>query len=141
MCVLRAAGADFEPDVFLADSALPPTKVYRIGEPRLPRSKPDGPKHDTSGITFSVSDAPWSDLSAQIADAETFLEAHRTEIERLASAYGVSDLVLDFPVELRVDGASVFAQFDRFPASLVRLAGQLGLALELSIYPSTNGTG
>lgn len=141
MCVLRAAGADFEPAAFLEGSSLEPTKVYKKGQPRLPRSAPDGPKHDTSGITVAVSDAAWSDLPAQVADAERFLETHQTEIERLARAPGIAELALDFPIELRIDGASVVAQFDRFPASLVGLAGQLGLALELSIYPSSDGAG
>jgi hypothetical protein len=135
MCVLRASGAEFEPDAFLEGSSLEPTKVHKKGEPRLLRSKPDGPNHERSGITVAVSDASWSDLSAQVADAERFLEDYAAEIERLAHAPGVACLVLDFPIESRIDGSSVVAQSDRFPASLVRLAGQLGLALELSIYP------
>jgi hypothetical protein len=31
--------------------------------------------------------------------------------------------LLDSPIELRIDGETVVAQFDRFPASLVRPAG------------------
>lgn len=141
MCVLRAAGAEFEPDAFLEGSSLEPTKVYRKGEPRLPRSKPGGPSHDTSGLIVAVSDAAWSDLPGQVADAERFLKAHKAEIQRLAHAPSVTDLVLDFPIELRIDGSSIVAQFDRFPAPLVGLAGQLGLALELSFYPSSDGAG
>ena len=47
---------------------------------------------------------------------------------------GVEGITLDFPIELRI-GKSVWAQSDRFPASLVTIAGELGLNLELSIYP------
>jgi hypothetical protein len=43
-------------------------------------------------------------------------------------------LVLDFSIYLRI-GRKVVAQFDRFPVSLVRAAGKLGIGLELSIYP------
>jgi hypothetical protein len=110
-------------------------KVFRRGEPRLPRSKPDGPSYETSGLNIVVSDAPLSDLPAQVADAEHFLTANRGEIERLAQSPGVTDLTLDFAIELRIDGENVMAQFDRFPTSLVRLAGTLGLALGASIYP------
>ncbi|MDJ0865674.1 MAG: hypothetical protein QNK03_06175 [Myxococcota bacterium] len=139
MCVLRATGAEFDPDAFLEGSRLQPRKVFRRGDPRLPNSQPDGPRHQTSGIHIDVSEAQWSDLPGQVADAERFLSANRDEVERLAGAPGVTDLVLDFPIELRIDGEGVAAQFDRFPASLVRLAGALGLALELSTYPRSDG--
>jgi len=55
----------------------------------------------------AVSDASWSKLPAQARDAERFLSKHKREIARLS----------------------------RFPVSLVRAAGKLGSALELSIYP------
>lgn len=48
---------------------------------------------------------------------------------------GVEDVVLDFPVEQRI-GRSVVTQSERLPASLVAAAGKLGLALEISIYPT-----
>ena len=136
MCVLRASGEAFDVDAFLSGSPLQPYKVFHRGEPRLPRSHPEGPQHATSGINIQVSEAPWSDLPSQISDAERFLETHREELQRLAESPGVVDLTLDFPINLRIDGASVVAQFDRFPASLTRLAGHLGIALELSIYPA-----
>ena len=135
MCVLRASGTDFDPETFLDPSPFEPSKIYRRGDPRLPESRPNGPRYDTSGINVAVSEAPWSDLPAQVADAERFLEANRAELERLVQSPGVTDLTLDFPIELRIDGETVVAQFDRFPASLVRLAGTLGIALELSVYP------
>ena len=82
------------------------------------------------------SHASWRDLPAQVADAERFLKIHRREIERLAQTPGVTDLTLDFPVESRMGGGDgVVAQFDRFAATLVGLAGALGIALELSTYP------
>ena len=134
MCVLRASGPRFAVDRFAEKTSLPVCNVYRRGEPRLPRSKPRGPKHKSSGITVVVSDASWSKLPAQVRDAERFLSKHKREIKRLSRFPGVDGLVLDFPIHLRI-GRKVVAQFDRFPASLVRAAGQLGVALELSIYP------
>jgi hypothetical protein len=135
MCVLRASGAEFDPDAFLATSSLEAFKILRRGEPRLPRTAPDGPKFAYSGITLVVSGAPMNDLPSQVADAEDFLRLHRAEIERLAKTPQITELALDFPIELRMGLPGVSAQFDRFPASLVRLAGELGLGLELSIYP------
>jgi hypothetical protein len=134
MCVLKASGTEFDPDAFLDPSQLVPCKVFRRGEPRLPKSQPHGPIHETSGINIYVSDSSWSDLPAQVADAERFLTENREQIIRLAQAPGVTEIVLDFPIELRIDGENIVAQFDRFPTSLVRLVGALGIALELSIY-------
>jgi len=138
MCVLRASGPEFDPDAFLGTSPLQPSKVFRRGESRLPRSKPEGPRHEASGISIDVSDASWRDLSAQIADAERFIKANRLEIKRLAKSPGITDLTLDFPIESRMGGENVVAQFDKFPATLVSLAGALGIALELSIYPCSD---
>jgi len=88
-------------------------------------------------MNIAVSDA--SDLPSQIADAEKFLAQHSREIERLMRFPGVEGAILDFPINLRI-GDRVVAQFDRFPASLVRAAGHLGLALELSIYPGKSNS-
>jgi hypothetical protein len=86
-----------------------------------------------------VSDASWHKLSAQISEAEAFLSKHRRELLRLSRSSGLESVVLDFPICLRIGktirGTRVAAQFDQFPASLVRAAGALSIALELSIYP------
>jgi hypothetical protein len=134
MCVLRAFGVEFDVDGFLRDSSLAPCAIHKRGTPRLP-----GRVHKSSGINIVVSDASWSDLPSQIADAEQFLGKHSREVERLMRFRGVEGAVLDFPINLRI-GDRVAAQFDRFPASLVRVAGRLGLALELSIYPAKSSS-
>ena len=140
MCVLRAFGSRFAANRFAARTSLPIVTVYKRGEPRL-RSKPRGARHQYSGITAVVSDASWSDLQAQARDAVRFLVKHNREIRRLSRLPGVDELVLDFPIDLRIGARSV-AQFDRLPATLVWNAGRLGLALELSIYgPSRSRQG
>ena len=135
MCVLRATGKDFDPETFLRASSLEPCRVFRRGEPRIPASRKVARRSEVSGFTVVVSDAPWTDLPGQVEDAEGFLQSNRSEIERLASCPGVTDLVLDFPLGVRMDDDSAFPRFDRFPAAFVRLAGELGIALELSTYP------
>jgi hypothetical protein len=135
MCVLRVNGEGFDPDEFLSGSSLAPCAVFRRGEPRLPHAKPDGPVHLSSGINFDVSDAEWDDVGQQMFDAEEFLRTHLTELKHLASAPGVTGMCLDFPVELRIGRNGIATQSDRFPVSLVKLAGEIGLSLEFSIYP------
>jgi len=132
-CVLRAAGTDFRVEEFLKTSTLVPSRTYRRGEPVL-ATRPEGKRSRASGIVVSISEAPWSDLPAQVADAEQFLRANREELSRLRSFPGVEDVALDFPIYQRV-GQGVWMQTDSFPASLVAIAGELGLGLDLSIYP------
>lgn len=134
MCVLRASGVDFDVDAFLGSSSLKPCAIHRRGSPRAGKAAPRGRGHESSGLAVAVSGAPWSDLTAQVSDAEQFLAAHQTAIRDLVGFPGVDEATLDFPLELRI-GDGVAAQFDRFPASLVAAAGRLGLALELSLYP------
>ena len=43
--------------------------------------------------------------------------------------------LLDFGINLRIDNEKVHLQSDRFPSELLKLAGEIGLDIELSIYP------
>jgi len=139
MCTLRTAGADFDVDAFLLGSPFEPCKVFRRGEPRLPRSNPEGPTEDPSGFNLKVSEAPWDDLSAQIHDVESFVREHEPEVARLREFPGVESVTLDFPVSLNVN-SEVVARFHRFPESLVQSAGRLRLGLELSVYATSAGS-
>ena len=135
MCLLRVTGRNLDPDRVLASSEhLAPCKVFRRGEPRS-LSRPDGKQHAVSGFSVEVSRSSRSDLVGQVRDAVAFLKEHEVALARLHSTPGVEDMRLDFPVDLRIDRESVFAQFDFLPSELVSLAGALGLGLELSIYP------
>ena len=70
MCTLRVSGAQFDVDAFLETSPFSPAGVFRRGEPRMPATQPDGKVREVSGMNISVSDASWSDLAAQVTDAE-----------------------------------------------------------------------
>jgi hypothetical protein len=70
-----------------------------------------------------------------VSDAIAFLQKHRRTLAQLQVMPEVEDARLDFPLDLRIDRTNVFTQCDFFPAELVSLAGALGSALELSIYP------
>jgi len=80
---------------------------------------------------FNVSEAGFGDLAAQVDDAIEFLRANTAELALMINEDSASG-VLDFAIEWR-DAA---VQYDSFPADLVRAAGNLGLALELSHYPA-----
>ena len=127
-CVLRVSGKAFAPEAFLAPSGLVACKVWHKGE----RVRNDRIA-TTSGCNIVVSDA--DDLLTQVREALAFLHRHQGDFARLANTSEVDALVLDFGVAQR-DAA---AQFDRFPAELVRAAGELGMSLELSRYAVRNG--
>jgi hypothetical protein len=74
-------------------------------------------------------------LGQQVADAVAFLDRFAADIRALQATGKVADIRLDFPVKVRA-GREVAAQFELFPAELVRKAGALGIALEVSLYPS-----
>ncbi len=88
---------------------------------------------------MAVSEAPWSDLRTHVSDACTFLDRHVDAIRGLKAGGAVEDMRLDFPVDLRI-GKNVLAQFEFFPPELVQKAGELGLGLEISIYPSKHNS-
>lgn len=114
-CMLRADGKTFNVDSFLTNCSLEPAKVWRAGEPQFPFSQPHGRIKDTSGISFEVSNADFSELSLQIQDAITFFRTHEGFIVRLTSFPGVERVVADFGVEV---SAPVWASFS-FPSLLM----------------------
>ncbi len=130
--MLRAYGAAFDVDAFLAGCTLPVCAVKRRGEPVFPASQPEGRRHEQSGVHVSVSDADFGEFPRQVAEATAFLRAEAEQVRRLVEWPGVEGVTLDFGIARR----DVAVQCDHLPAELLRLAGSLGLAIELSQYPA-----
>lgn len=76
----------------------------------------------------------WGDLKPQIVDAIEFLKENELELSRLSTYPGVTKLCLDFPYERRKGAVT---QTDSLPAELLLLAGQLGIAIDMTLYPAT----
>ena len=98
-------------------------------------ARPDGRRHRRSGFSVPVVDTAPASLHEQVAEAVAFLDRFAADIRELQATGTVEDIRLDFPVKARA-GREVAAQFELFPAELVRKAGALGIALEISLYPS-----
>ncbi|MBX7103690.1 MAG: hypothetical protein K1X57_06390 [Gemmataceae bacterium] len=129
--VLRAGGREFDVDAFLGGCTLTVCGVHRRGEPMFPASQPTGRRHEASNINFEVSDAGFNRLADQVGHAVEFLRSESEQVRRLCGWPGVEGVTLDFGVAWRDD----VTHSDHLPAELVRLAGGLGLALEVSHYP------
>jgi hypothetical protein len=133
MCTLRIYTPSVEADALIDLCPLKPSSVFRKGELRL-RSKPERGVHLTSGICVTVSDAEWTDLSAQVNDAIRFISEHESWLKRAAALQGLSHFVIDFPSDLRIGENDIVVQTDAFPSELLRLAGNLGIGIELTTY-------
>jgi hypothetical protein len=125
-CVLRVASDDFNVDDFLKTTSLHPCNVYRKSEPKGQTGK----LSDKTGITIVVSEASGGELALQVEDAIAFLEQNRDEIKRLRSYVASEEIVLDFGIWRE----EVIGQYNYLPPKLLRLAGELEMGIELSIY-------
>lgn len=132
-CYLRVCGDAFDVVEYLKASDFEDVHHYFKGQSKTPKSNPKMNIHRTSGVTITASDAEQSDFAAQISESIQFLKAKKKEIERLLRFPGIESARLDYGIERK----DVFGQFDYFPPELLRLAGQLGIGIELSQYPAT----
>jgi len=130
-CILRAAGENFDVDQFVANCELKPLKVWRKGEPRFPKSNPDGKKTENSGANFEVSPADFSELELQLEDAKVFFQENAELVRSLKEFPGVEGVTVDFGAEIHPPGWCWFS----FPPDLLVLIGNLGVQLMLSVYP------
>jgi len=132
-CVFRVVGDDLEIDALLVELKMEPYRLWRKGEPRNWRN-PEGKKSECSGACFTASEAEMTEFSTQVMDATEFLKEHREDIEAIVAFPGVEEAALDFGIELKRD----FLNCDYLPPQLLRLAGSLNIAIELSHYAPTD---
>lgn len=125
--MLRAGGAEFDADAYLAASPFDEVTRYHRGDPRWPGFEAT---HRTSGFNVTVSQANSDDLLTQVEEAIAFLDAHEDELRRLGRFDGVEELELDFAVEWR----DLAMQTDWFPPDLLWRAGALDIALRVTHY-------
>lgn len=130
-CILRAGGDDFDVDGFIAKASLEIDSLWRKGEKRFPKSA-TSEINQSSGIRVVASEADFSQLAEQIEDVISFLRQNLEQVKLLASFPGVEGTVLDFGAEIYPPGWASFT----FPAALLALAGEAGVSLCLSVYPT-----
>ena len=130
--VLRVWGRNLDIESAIDTISLGPCSIARCGERKSPSSTSNFDVFDMSGVGFCVSDAGFSEFSLQVEQTIDFLDQHFDEIKLLLSVSGVDQAALCFGVTRR----DVVVEVTRFPSRLINLAGQLGLGVELSQYPS-----
>lgn len=131
--VLHIRGTDFDPVPMLELTGLTAYQSHKAGDTfnvgrHKGRPRPDG------GLSINVSNAD-GDLAAEIEDAILFLSKHREQLHLMTNDPSVEDARIDFGYFLRI-GDSCWAQCDYLPPELLKLAGDLNVGIELSLYPA-----
>jgi hypothetical protein len=87
-------------------------------------------------LSIDASKADFNDLAKQIKDTIRYLERNKEKLSHIKSTKEIQYAILDFGIDLRIDRKKVLCQSGRFPNKLLKLAGELGVDIELSIYPT-----
>lgn len=133
-CILTINGRNFDVDTFIETSKLKPYRKSYKGQPKF-ETKPASEKLTHSSISLETSKADFDNLKKQISDTIRFLKINKDKLAYIVSTKGIDKAVLNFGIDLRIDRKKVLIQSDTFPNELLRLAGELGLDIELSLYP------
>lgn len=128
-CYFSVIGADFEPDKFIARTKLDYAQISYTGTPRF-NSKPEKGKRNYSILSTKVSHAGFDDFNQQVKDAIEYLRVNYDKLKMIADTPGVDYANLDFGVDYKYN----FVQSHYFPPELVKLAGELGISFEISLY-------
>jgi len=133
-CNLVILGKDFDIDAFLAKTKLKGFFKKHRGE-LLFEKLPKGRKTQHSRIAIETSTADFDNLDKQIKDTIRYLKRNKEKLKYIKKVKDLELAVLDFGIKLKIDGKNVVMQSERYPAELLKLAGDIGLDIETSIYP------
>lgn len=129
-CVLRIMGKDFDPDEFVSKSKLQfDNKTYK-GEVRF-KTKPEGVKFNHSVLSVVVSNADFNSPELQIEDAKNYLVMNKQGLNHIVGDRSIEHAFLDFGLNFNTEkiNQSIYLPYD-----LVKLAGELGIGIEISLY-------
>ena len=131
MCILKITSKQRSFKNFAKSTDLPIYSCYDKGEYRNETTKE---LYEEYRLSLDVSDKEWDDFLGQIEDSIEFLNKNYEELHNLI--LDTDDAYLDFAIYSRLD-KDIVNQNDHIPKELIRLAGQLNLGIEMSVY-STN---
>ena len=136
--VLHVVGDDFDPAPTLAGLSLQPYAVFRRGDLCFPGTTSNR-RYDAGGFKCMVSEADGI-LAEEVRDAVAFLTRYQSDLVAVRQVPTVEAMYLDFGYYCRIDGHRVVVQCNHLPPEILRLAGDLGIAIDLSLYPRSNPT-
>jgi hypothetical protein len=136
MCVLHVTSKRSTLSDVLTMTKLPYYASHDKSDPQ-PYGRNRGKPLGFSGFKVEVS-KKFVDLPGQIKNAVRFLKRYRKDLFQLRGKLRACDMTLDFSNKLRI-GSKIAAQFDRLPPKLIAMAGELGIGIQLSLYPVSEG--
>lgn len=131
-CNIVILGKNLNIDTFILKSKLRGYFKHYKGQPKF-KSKPFGEKNPYSFIVKQTSKASFENLDKQISDTIKYLKRHKSKLSHIKTTKEVEYAMLDFGIALRINNKQP-AQIDRYPKTLLSIAGELGLDLNISIY-------
>jgi hypothetical protein len=133
-CILRVSGDKLDIDSLVKKIKIKPYDTYKKGEPVF-KTKPEGRKVQTSGMSFCTSNADSDKVDKQIKDTIKYLTKNKLELKKVTTNKNVTYSTLDFAVELRMGYNNIALQSDYFPHELLKLCADLKIDLGFSLYP------
>ncbi len=130
-CNLSIIGEHLDVDALETKLGLPGFRKNYKGVPRY-RTNPEKEELPYSYMSTAISDAGFDDLEQQVKDVISYLMQHFDTLKLVSGVKEVQYFNLDFGV----DYADKFYQSMYMPPKLVRLAGELGMSIEVSLYTS-----
>jgi hypothetical protein len=134
-CNLLILGKDLDIDEFLSNTKLRGFRKNYKGQPTF-KTKSNGGKLVHSSLLIETSKADFDDLKKQIKDTIRYLKRHKDKLSYINKVKEVDMALLDFGINLKIDRKKILLQSEMFPNELLKLAGEIGLDIELSIYPN-----
>ncbi len=130
-CTLSIIGEKLDVDALDAQLALPGFHKNYKGRPRY-RTKPEKEKLPYSYMSTTVSEAGFDEFEQQVQDVIAYLRQHYDILKQVKEVTAVQYFNLDFGINYK----NKFRQGLYFPKELIRLAGELGMCIEASVYTS-----
>lgn len=130
-CTLTIVGKKLDIDTFISKTQLSPYKKSYKGEPSF-KSKPEGEKLSYSLLSILTSEAGFDCFDQQVEDTLKCLKENKDKLTYISSTKEVESAALDFEIDLLIENE--LCQTNRLPSALLKLAGNLGIDIQLSVY-------
>ncbi len=125
-CYLRISGKDLDGPALAGTLPVPIDGSWRRGDQRSANRQ-----HRSGGLRCWVSAKEGTHVAGQIEDALAFLSRYRDALVPLQARGDIDTILLDFSWDVPVNGN---VQWNRWPPALCKLCGELGIAIEATVY-------
>jgi len=129
-CILRIGGKDLDIDNFAGKVDI---FWYKEAYKGTSRNLAGTKKYDNSSLSVTTSDAGFNEICRQIDDTVRFLNHYKNKLLAIKDTPEVEFATINFGVDSNIDEEHLTQSFN-LPVELIAICGQLGIAIEISIY-------